>query len=172
MIDKTQDLNDKYWYALGKAGFDFDGRRKWIPGMLDMNGYRLIRVTLHDGSWLAVSKYGLNEYYHPDPPDLRDPATKGCILQLLREHWDVGPGRTYAYVEVSPPVVPTMGEPWDIVVCDHHGEYAFIFSDSTEERAMAKALIAARFVKDGKLDRESFDAYIAAHFPADPSGIF
>lgn len=67
---------------------------RWMPGMLDSQGFRLLRVILHDGSWWAENENHHPEldkeatrYYYPKLPDLTDPATLGCLLSLIREAW-------------------------------------------------------------------------------------
>ena len=75
---------------------------RWVPGMADVDGDRVIAVA-KDGelivagarlfgarAWLEVNQY------HPDDmsvPDLTDPATLGCLAALVREAWGTASGR-------------------------------------------------------------------------------
>jgi hypothetical protein len=50
---------------------------RWRPGMLVSNGARIVAVN--DDTPLRFAGFY---------PDLSDAATKGCVLQLVREAWD------------------------------------------------------------------------------------
>lgn len=65
---------------------------KWQPGMLDVDGFRLIKVTLHDGSFVACreSPYEMRKFYHPTHPDVNDPATEGCLFRQLLDFEPTG----------------------------------------------------------------------------------
>ena len=54
---------------------------KWMPGMryIALSGYRY-RVD-------DVAHAGGDTLSHDCMPDLADPATLGCLLHLVREHW-------------------------------------------------------------------------------------
>jgi hypothetical protein len=52
-------------------------RWRWIPGMLSLNGIRVVRGEE------GVAFAGADQ----DLPDLRDPATLGCVLALVRDVW-------------------------------------------------------------------------------------
>lgn len=54
-------------------------RWRWLPGMLTLAGYR---VSDEDAETDAPTPFA------DDVPDLRDSATRGCVLTLVREAWD------------------------------------------------------------------------------------
>ena len=61
---------------------------KWLPGMLESKGLRILRVA-PDGYAFAW-----NQTYHHGwtlgseaLPDLGDAATRGCLLELVRMAW-------------------------------------------------------------------------------------
>ena len=60
---------------------------RWMGGIQDVEGYRLIQVSLHDGAFFAVKDFKAKQYHYPKLPDLTDPATVGCLLMLVREVW-------------------------------------------------------------------------------------
>jgi hypothetical protein len=59
---------------------------RWTPSMLDLDGWRLLRISRSDGSWMAYSflEDRILEIYRPSVPDLSDPATIGCLISLAR----------------------------------------------------------------------------------------
>ena len=63
-------------------------RWRWMPGMLSNKD---LRVTRCDDDGYVVGYYENLSYIAecvPDSlPDLRDPATLGCLLALVRESW-------------------------------------------------------------------------------------
>ena len=63
-------------------------RWRWMPGMLSNKD---LRVTRCDDDGYVVGYYENMSYFDacvPDSlPDLRDPATLGCLLALVREAW-------------------------------------------------------------------------------------
>ena len=71
-------------------------RWRWMPGMLSNKDLRVtrckeLRVTRCDDDGYVVGYYENLSYIAecvPDSlPDLRDPATLGCLLALVREAW-------------------------------------------------------------------------------------
>ena len=80
------------------------GEWRWIEGMLAIwpngNEFRVGQVRESDLSGVGVRSHPCNGWgdEYPDQtkglPDLSDPATKGCILSLIRKAW----GDPYLYV--------------------------------------------------------------------------
>lgn len=68
-------------------------RWKWAPGMLTLTGYR---VSDDDAE---TDKPTL---FDDDDPDLRDPATLGCLLALVRDAWPTAPATTARFTYYSP----------------------------------------------------------------------
>lgn len=75
---------------------------RWLPGMLTSGGLRVTDThrdglpcawTFADGEHFAktFNNCGIDEYregfWNLQLPDFRDPATRGCLLQLVREAW-------------------------------------------------------------------------------------
>ena len=62
---------------------------RWMPGMLSDKG---LRVTRCDDDGYIVGYYEhlsyVAECVKGSTPDLRDPATIGCLLALVREAWE------------------------------------------------------------------------------------
>ncbi len=69
---------------------------RWLPGMLASDGHRLG----------AEDCDGLHPEAYDVVPDFSDPATRGCLLELVREAW-------------GGEVVITEGNGWWSVVTDH-----------------------------------------------------
>lgn len=62
---------------------------RWRPGMLTLSGLRVVRV---DADGYAIGVHGdyaghVIELRGENLPDLDDPATRGCLLELVREAW-------------------------------------------------------------------------------------
>ncbi len=67
---------------------------RWMPGMLDLDGWRLIRQLNDEGrpDWLVASPNNNRDFNHLREdeiayPDLTDPVTMGCLLHLVRKAW-------------------------------------------------------------------------------------
>jgi hypothetical protein len=60
-------------------------RWRWLPGMLTLTG---CRVSDEDAETDAPT------LFDDDLPDLRDPATLGCLLARVREAWPKAPATT------------------------------------------------------------------------------
>ena len=68
-------MTDDEAYALGRRLVACKGFRV-LPGMRDMQGRYWVPSELF---------YWWNEHH---TPDVRDPATRGCLLELVREAWN------------------------------------------------------------------------------------
>ena len=72
-----------------------DKHWRWLPGMLDTDGRRVLsvreRIAPLEGSWLNGVDLGgstvTGRLAHAKLPDLDDAATLGCLLALVREAW-------------------------------------------------------------------------------------
>ena len=65
---------------------------RWMPGMLNTYGYRVLEVDEHGKPtrWV-LGWYVFNwsaKWPSSSTPDLTDPATLGCLLALVREVWE------------------------------------------------------------------------------------
>lgn len=58
----------------------------WMPGMLDAVLGRVIAVH-EDEIVFHDCRVDLLAKVQPDSPDLDDPATRGCLLELVRQAW-------------------------------------------------------------------------------------
>ena len=70
-------MNDEQWQELGRRAVACKAWR-WMPGMLD--------GILYSGA--CSEEMSKDEARALTWPDLRDPATVGCLLALVREAWD------------------------------------------------------------------------------------
>lgn len=108
--------------ALGKRLVACKGFRP-LRGMLDMQGR----------SWGADLLFRWNN--DVDVPDLRDPATLGCLLALVREAWN------------KPAISMFWGDYWQIVyasnIDDGCADNENIGDGDTEAEALVDALEAA-----------------------------
>jgi hypothetical protein len=89
---------------------------RWMPGMLTENGIRVVRGE--EGVDFAGSDR--------DCPDLTDPATRGCLLELVRQAWPehpVAPRREPAPLGYKPwRALTRRGEQWTGYVADSEQE--------------------------------------------------
>ena len=81
-------MNEQDWIELGKRAIACEGFR-WMPGMRESTGERVllvvkIAIATTQESTGTTSDWTRAEMEHPD---LRDPATIGCLLHLVREAW-------------------------------------------------------------------------------------
>lgn len=77
-------MTDQEWLDLGRRAVAYRGWR-WMPGMLSGENDRVV-YTDPDCAGALVSSgcpSGPDWESNLDPPDLRDPATIGCLLALI-----------------------------------------------------------------------------------------
>ena len=121
------------WTALGRRAVACKGWR-WLPGMHERcHGWEWRLYKSGDGlSWVDAEGQSRPLEPHKDFPDLSDPATVGCLLQLVREAHD----RPMLFT------APTSNESWGVWdSCDllsGHGACC-----DTEAEALVAALEAA-----------------------------
>jgi len=66
---------------------------RWMPGMRTLGDWRIINVdsdgveVVTDLSEVVLFHSGDLPHIPSSLPDLTDPATLGCLLSLVREHW-------------------------------------------------------------------------------------
>jgi hypothetical protein len=87
------------WAALYTAG-----RVRWMAGMLDEDGWRVIED--HDSDELTVCRERTAIYLDTakmHAPDFADPATLGCLLHQAREAWDSPRLQTSPMLQPAPP---------------------------------------------------------------------
>jgi len=93
-------MNEEQWQGLGRRAVACKAWR-WMPGMLD--GIDEQRVASVRDGLVTMESDGLIVIHanihvaRRSLPDLRDPATLGCLLALVREAW--GEPRLSVYVE-------------------------------------------------------------------------
>jgi hypothetical protein len=106
---------------------------RWLPGMLTMDGVRIYAVEgdTFDG-FDNDSEYVDHPVSALEWPDFTDAATRGCLLELVREAWG----------EPSLTVVFT-GEWWDCDCCGWPETRCAGLSGLTEAEALVAALECA-----------------------------
>jgi hypothetical protein len=103
-------------------------RWRWMPGMLDLDGYRVISVCTDPGEPepYCVVYAGGDSLYLGDicsEPDLADPATLGCLLALVREAYRDPSLSTRCRSTLRTPGVAESGMtlgPWDAASTSEH----------------------------------------------------
>lgn len=140
------------WEELGKRAVACQGW-KWLPGMLGwrtnhkgeqvrvrfvecVEDQELVdpRITLRKPSMTPIVQWGFATVAGWSEvatilPDLRDPATLGCLLQLVREAWKS------PVAQVSPSLPD--GQLWSCYINDEAEDRYF------REKTEAEALVAA-----------------------------
>lgn len=132
-------MTDQDWIELGRRAVACRGWR-WMPGMLaiDSTGVHsparvyhtnkaIVYISPSDGE---THTGGLDCY---DVPDLRDPATLGCLLALVREAWGTAHIRQANHINGS--------RAWECACND--GDGWSYFSAHTEAHALVAALESA-----------------------------
>lgn len=124
----------------------------WRPGMLDLNGHRILAVG-PDGRPLvwAVERYGEPRIIHYQPfmgdlwercqPDPNDGATKGALLDAVREAWGAPAAQVTPYVRWDPHAQRTVIDEW--MVCLNDAEDRMFRGHSYEFAALLAAWEAA-----------------------------
>ena len=76
---------------------------RWMPGMRTLGEWRIINVdadgveVVTDLGEVVLFHSGDMPHIASSLPDLNDPATLGCLLQLVREAWGMPTGITVSY---------------------------------------------------------------------------
>lgn len=121
---------------------------RWMPGMLDCHGRRWLTESPVGGypsvMWPATERAEAG----PAAPDLTDPATRGCVVALLREVYRDRSLNTRCRATLRVHGVADSGMadgPWDVVATSEHVTIGLhgTLSD-TEAEALVLALEAAR----------------------------
>jgi hypothetical protein len=136
------DVTDDEAKAIGLRAVACPGWRL-MPGVVDCDGVRVLRVGEHTIDAFHPRALGIGGQVVMraemlSPPDLRDPATLGCLLALVREAW--GDRRLHLIT------MRRWGHPaWRVV--DQHGgvpgKDAFATIGDTEAEALVATLEAA-----------------------------
>ena len=131
--NKAKPMNDEFAETLGQRLMACKGFR-WMAGMLDMDGHRVLKV--YNGKPVICGDGIIDD---PPAPDLRDPATKGCAMALMRDRWPEA-----ATFCAAPGV-------WTIDAPDEKWETVWILGEDTQHMVSteAEAIVAAM-----ELDKE------------------
>lgn len=137
-------LDDTYWRTLGERAVRAKGWR-WMPGMRAVREWptapEVVRVHAPDeisDEWGQVDPDHVSDAMLPAWPDLRDPATLGCLLALVREAWG-DPSLTPCPIDESVPLR------WGLTD-DGLAAPAMVWPDYAKQRdwrTEAEALVAA-----------------------------
>ena len=146
-------MNEEQALALGRRAKRC-ARWRWAPGMLVFapalrgagapeTGPLYARLASADGheGWRRL---GLVDLDSEEVPDLRDPATLGCLLALVRDAWPTAPAvtaRHERYVRTSAKSRMKMEHQWTCSYCAG-GNWAQAHGE-TEAEALIAALEAA-----------------------------
>ena len=109
---------------------------RWMPGMMDLHGNRFL---FSDGSgcwWISDGDIEavIDEASDSDTPNLSDPATLGCLLNLVRE--------AHTNELISTFNRAMMINDWCVVGEDHHGVHIYAENQVSEIEALVAALEA------------------------------
>jgi hypothetical protein len=85
-------MTDEQAKALGLRAVACSAWRT-LPGVVDCDGVQVLRVGGHTIDAFHPRANGIGGQVvmlagRLGPPDFRDPATRGCLLALVREAWD------------------------------------------------------------------------------------
>jgi hypothetical protein len=144
-------MSEQDWIELGKRAVACDGFR-WMPGMLDTDGARVTRVStpyLYLVEDDGADECALFQIRFMDMPDLRDPATIGCLLQLVREAWPGKGGRPNKYLRPLYAAIETADghrQGWFVAGIDRRDRVGVLVPHptATEAQALVAALEAGR----------------------------
>jgi len=128
-------MTDEQAEALGRRLVACEGFR-WMPGMLIRDGDDLRRLFGPDTEvpstlymWQIAGSWGLERVEGACWPDLRDPATLGCVLALVRKEHS--------------PACACAPDGWQWYVDNGYGECVHEEPEDTEAEALVAALEAA-----------------------------
>jgi len=146
---RGQDVTDDEARDLGERLVACKGFR-WMPGMLVHSGGGAVRLTDGGESMLVVGQWEVpngsgsslfDGWLHDNAwPDLRDAATRGCVLQLLCDMYG-DPNITLAYdLRTLYPKTRI----WAVIRQEDNRDLAVLSEHACREEALALALEAAQ----------------------------
>ena len=137
------DMTDEEWKKLGNLAEHCE-RFRWLPGMLGRYGNKC-RPRLTEESRVP------GRLFTPGPhgtwPDFRDPATLGCLLELVRDvvaFDEVWVARDCYADSITGRSAATLRESWTVYGERSHDFVRQIASGPTPAHALVAALEAAR----------------------------